>query len=369
MSYRVVEELFLLTETVGMLYRYVNGITYTGYLKRWKMDTEEWESDPRVRWMCRLQEIMEQVCKNVDPQDAAMQYFFNHVECGVEGVCLAQLLTDSFMTLEQPDYWNHVEEICQIWHNIQDQGAWIQPTSMDVLIFGTGPGCPGDLRKQLRALNYSTRFRMDLCKALEDFENTLWRLARLMEPIAMELKAIFERDPELHEELLEYWCEKFRETDPLQLLETMGSDVTNSTAGQETWVAVSLMNANLIVSSMFGTSCIGIEHNCFTIGSLVTSSTTVSKIGTNLDSISTVLKYISDKNRLEILYRLGSERSYGQALAEATGINPGNLSRSLSALHSYGFLRQKRERWRTYYETDKEALRAFLQDVIDKLCS
>lgn len=44
----MVEELFLLTETVSMLYKYVNGMTCTGLLKRWGMDTEEWKDDPRL---------------------------------------------------------------------------------------------------------------------------------------------------------------------------------------------------------------------------------------------------------------------------------------------------------------------------------
>ena len=45
------------------------------------------------------------------------------------------------------------------------------------------------------------------------------------------------------------------------------------------------------------------------------------------------------------------------------GLDPGHMSRNLSVLHSYGFLRQERESLKNYYRTDPEAIRNFLKVV------
>jgi len=45
------------------------------------------------------------------------------------------------------------------------------------------------------------------------------------------------------------------------------------------------------------------------------------------------------------------------------------MSRHLTLLHKYGFLRQERAPMVNYYETDKEALHDFLQLVETLVCS
>ena len=44
-------------------------------------------------------------------------------------------------------------------------------------------------------------------------------------------------------------------------------------------------------------------------------------------------------------------------------IDPSNMSRSLSQLCSFGFLKQRKEGQKIFYETDKAALRHFLQQL------
>lgn len=76
-----------------------------------------------------------------------------------------------------------------------------------------------------------------------------------------------------------------------------------------------------------------------------------------------VLKALGDKKGLEILNCLARGRSYCHELADAMGADPGNMSRNLAMLHNYGFLRQKRDAQKNYYETDVDAIRNFLQRV------
>ncbi len=369
MSYRIVGQVFMLQETISMLYKFVNGITFTDLLIRWKVATDENKDDPRILRLNRLQQIMDQLCADLDPDDPELQYFFSHAECGCEDLCLAQLITYSFYTLEKADLWGHVNEICGIWKQLQERGCWIHPSSMANLNFSDGPDCPGDLCKQLQVLNYSARFRADLRKALKNFEPTLFRLAELVEPLADRLKTSYDQEPWLFEDLLTYWKEQFQHIEPLELLTSLGAGEEKQGAGEETWVGLSLMNTNTVFASMTGDCVFGLKHNCLMIGSAITPTSRVKRRGADLDSVSTILKCLCDRNRLEVLHQLSIGRSYGQALAETLGMDPGNLSRNLAMLHSYGFLKQERGPWRTYYETDPEALRKFMLRAVDIICT
>lgn len=368
MSFRIIHEPFMLPETVSMLYKYVNGIRLTDLMRQWKLTPDHKKCDPRIRKLTRLQEIMDQVCADVDRDDPFMQLYFGHVECGCENVCLAQLLTDSFCTLSCPDLTENIAEICRNWDQLRQRGYWIQPFSTGSLIFSDGPGCPGGLAQQIRALNYSASFRKSLLTAMEDLQGSVHTLAERIRPLADRLETFYREDSWLFEEQCAYWQEQFENQDPLDLLTRLGIEEERRGAGDVTWVACCMMDTNMLVAIMPGNCGYDLDHNCLRIGSAITPRSLATKRGADLESVSTVLKCISDRKRLEILHRLSKERSYGQALAEATGMDPGNLSRNLAMLHSYGFLKQERGTWRTYYETDQEALHNFLMRVEKVIC-
>ena len=51
------------------------------------------------------------------------------------------------------------------------------------------------------------------------------------------------------------------------------------------------------------------------------------------------------------------------------GVDSGHMSRILSQMHSYGFLREDKDRLRGYYRTDPEAIHNFLVLVEDTILS
>lgn len=369
MQYEIIKEPFMLLETTNMLYKFVNGITFADLMERWHLTERRKKGDPRIRRLNRLQEIMDRICVGLNPNDPELRYFFGHVECGCEDVCLAQLLVDSVCTLEVTDFRDNLEAIRRTWRDLQARDVWIMPSSMASLDLSVGPGSPGNLNRQLQSLNYPAHFRADLKKALEHMDETITRLGQLLEPLVEQLQIVYQEESWLFQELLDYWQEELQNIGPLELLTSLGAEEASQGAGEFTRVALSLMNTNMVVALMTGRCAFDLPHNCLVIGSAITPISIITKRGPDLDSISTVLKCISDRNRLEILHQLSIERSYGQALAETLGVDPGNLSRNLAMLHSYGFLKQERGPWRTYYETDQEALRKFLLRAVDKICT
>ena len=360
MGYKIIRKPFMLLETVSMLYKFVNGITPPKLFKQLRIDPASEEDQGRIRRLNRIQLILERVCADLDPHDPELQRLFGQIECGCEDVCLAQLLTYSFCTLCKPGFRDHIEEICDIWNQLQKNNYWIQPDSSGALGFSASKEHPGSLLRQVRALNYPAEFRLELCDTLEHFETSMHHLADLLEPLSIRLEEIYRQEWWIFEEIWDYWEESLRTLPPLELLEQMGMKNATQNDASETYVALSAMNTNFVVATMVDDLGSALDYNSLFIGGAITTSSTAIRHGAQLDGVLAVLKCLSDRKRLEILSRLSRGRSYGQELSETLSMDPGNVSRNLGMLHSYGLLRQERTTLRTYYETDHKALHDFL---------
>lgn len=365
MGYEIIRGPFMLLETVGMLHKFVNGITFQSLLNRKKFLVGEGSvvSDRMVRCMNRLQEVMDEVCKDLNAQDPVLQRFFREIELDCEHVCLAQLMIYSFCTLRKPGFRENAKEVCAIWRQLQESGAWIHPASVDELIFSKEEESPGDLFDQISNLVYPGDFQMKLYGALRDFDRTMMELTSYIEPLANRLEGVYQKESRFFDEVESYWREVFQRTPPLEFLAASAGETAVIGAGEQTLVAVSLMNSNWLIYGMAGSlkNCCG--YNQMFIGSGVMSTSLIRRRSNDLEAMGTILKTLGDKKRLEILQRLAKERSYCHELAESMGVDPGNMSRNLAALHHYGFLRQEREPFRCYYQTDVEAFCRFLQMV------
>ena len=146
MDYAFIRKPYILFETVEMLYRFVNGISFRSLLSLRLAAEDTAEGDRMVRQVEQLQEILEETCRGLDPQSPALRRFFARVDTSdkQEGTCLARLLTFSFFTLKETDFWKNVEEIRTNWRYLQEKGAWIQSYSIMSLEFSFGEDCPGD---------------------------------------------------------------------------------------------------------------------------------------------------------------------------------------------------------------------------------
>lgn len=360
MEYEIIQGPFMLYETVGMLYKYVNRISFQSVLNK-RGPLPSGMAEPLKRRADRLQQIMEEVCADLDPEDAVMQRYFGRVGTEYEYLCLAQLMTHSFCTLKYPDLQRSADEICGIWRELQARNAWIHPKGVCALVFSDGPESPGNLIKQIRALKYPVEFQLELCETLTNFDESMQEMVCRMAPYAARLEKIYSGERWLFDELEAYWQEEFRKIPPTKFLDAaVGED---QATGEKTVVAVSLMNSNLLTCETANDSLFCTEYNAMYIGSFVTSSSLMRKQGDNIESVAVIMKYLGDRKRLEILRRLSKDRFYGMELAEDMGMNPGNLSRSLAMLHNYGFIRQERGILRTYYQSDREAFHNFLELV------
>lgn len=82
-----------------------------------------------------------------------------------------------------------------------------------------------------------------------------------------------------------------------------------------------------------------------------------------LEELSTILKVIDDKSRMEILRILVNNKSYGKALSDMVGISTPTVSHHLDILKQAGFIKEEKIRNIKYFYADKEKLKKVIDDI------
>ncbi|MGE5678258.1 MAG: ArsR/SmtB family transcription factor [Pseudomonadota bacterium] len=82
-----------------------------------------------------------------------------------------------------------------------------------------------------------------------------------------------------------------------------------------------------------------------------------------LDELSTILKVIDDKSRMEILRLLVNNKSYGKALSDLVGISTPTVSHHLDILKQAGFVKEEKIRNIKYFYADKDKLKKVIEDI------
>ncbi len=365
MGYQIVRKPHMLLETVRMLYRYINGLPLQTNMNR----TREWV-DPatfavlnrRAGW---IQEIMYKVCKGVDQTDPMLQKYFGKLELADGSVCLAEYMTVLVcVSLKHTDFWAAIEELKGNWREIRRRDLRICPIGNSGYSFTEDKSLPEDLFLQIKGMNLPAEFKLELFEVMRDYERNLQELALLMEPYAQKLEECYRQESWLIDEAVEYWRREFEKIDPISFVRKTGGDSYVPYAVEETIVGVSLMNSHQVIAATAepGKSPWG-EYNIIIIGACLTVDSIAKRKSRDMERMSAALKYLGDRKRLEILRRLSQEQGYGLELAESMGMDSGNMSRTLSQLHQFGFLKQEKGSLRNYYKTDREAVLEFLQQV------
>ena len=370
MGYEIVRGPFVLMETVAMLHKYVNGISFQSAISRQRffMSTPAYLAQSKK--MSRLQSITEELCAGLDVEHPRIRHYFASAGEDPESVCLAQLMTHPFCTLGRPGLRDHAEEICGIWQDLQRRGYWLTSRNGENMVFAftNDPGCPGDLFMQIKAMRFPGAFQMEMYECFRDFERSMMELVELIEPYARALEEVLTREQELFRETEGYWDDTFRKTSLEGFVATFASEAFLAKMSDRTRVAVLLMDSDLL-TAVAAHSPLALDYNILYIGSAIPANGLPRSRGGDVETVGNMLKCIGDKKRLEILRRLSKEPSYGLELAEVMGMDSGHMSRILSQMHGYGFLREDKDRLRVYYQTDREAIHNFLEMVEDTIFS
>ena len=370
MGYEIVRGPFLLMETVAMLHKYVNGISFQSAISRQRFFMNNPAYLAQSKRMSRLQSMMEQICSGLDARNPRWQHYFASAGEDPEGVCLAQLMTHPFCTLSQSGLRENAWEICGIWQDLQRRGYWLTSRNEENMVFAftNDPGCPGDLFMQIKAMRFPGAFQMEMYECFRDFERSMEELVALIEPYAEALAERLNKEAVLFQDAEDYWDDVFRKRSLKDFVATFASEAFVEKMSDRTRVAVLLMDSDLL-TAVAAHSPLALDYNILYIGCAIPANGLPRSRGGDVETVGNMLKCIGDKKRLEILRRLSKEPSYGLELAEIMGVDSGHMSRILSQMHGYGFLREDKDRLRVYYRTDREAIHNFLEMVEDTIFS
>lgn len=370
MGYEIVAGPFLLMETVAMLHKYVNGTSFQSAISRQQFFMSKAAFLEQSNKMSLLQSIMEKVCSGLDVEDSRISHYFASAGEDPESVCLAQLMTHPFCTLRYPDLRENAREICEIWKDLQRRGYWLTSRNAESMVFAftNDPGCPGDLFMQIKAMRFPGDFQMKMYECFRDLDGSMEELVQLIEPYAVSLEEQLFQKSNLFRQTEDYWAETFSKTSMESFVSTFTTEAFLKRMGEHTKVAVLLMDSDLL-TAVAAHSPLMLDYNTLYIGSAIPANGLPRSRGGDVEMVGNMLKCIGDKKRLEILRRLYAEPSYGLELAEVMGVDSGHMSRILSQMHSYGFLKEEKDRLRVYYSTDREAIHNFFVMVENVICS
>ncbi|MGM9552942.1 MAG: ArsR/SmtB family transcription factor [Faecousia sp.] len=356
----------LLYETIEMIYKYVNHISFLKLRDKWKRHyAEGYDKTWEQRLEC-LQAIMEKCCADLNPEDGDIQFFFHWCEgsSSREGPFLARVMTMSFLLFREHDLQGEGEALKAFWRNLQQSGYHFTGFGIQGLEWEVPPA--GEQQKSLieeiYALDYPAEFRMDVIYVLSDYDRQMDRLLKLLQPYAERLQACFDAEPWLMQSTAAYWQQKFQHMTPCQF---MGSELVLNKHIPEADSRVCFLLMSCGEAAYNKDSAFAGDGNrlFFAIGCGVLAEARGGYIDNSPEMLSMVLRVIADKTRFEILRRLSGKRSFCQELAQELNCDAGNLSRSLTQMCSYGLMTQERERSRVYYRTNTAALRTFLHMV------
>lgn len=360
---------YILYETVGMLVKYVNQRTFTELqtamqrLYRGYLDAD-WER----RAVC-LQEIMDEVCCDLNLDDPELQYFFARRSPGDSRntTTLARVMTIPFMLFREHGLEAEAEALKETWARMLQEGVRLERGMPGVSFRPLRRGeTMLPVFRQVYSLGYAPDYAMELASILEDYSGSMDRLVRLIAPYGKRLERKLTENAWLMESLGTYWQAQFRTITPEAFFNGSLMNQQSLGAVEHRRICFALMNA---AEAYCRTPEDGWDLNSsiFVLGSLVVAECAQRMYSGDVESICSTLRTLGDKSKLDLLLRLAEGRGYCQQLAEENHCNTGNMSRNLAALSACGFLRQEREQSRTYYETDIERVSSFFQGIVDLL--
>ena len=368
MAYQIDRRTFILYETVEMLYKYVNGISFCDIAESMaRLYGDAFPAAFTQRLQC-LERISREGCAVRDVQNPTVQRYFRRFETDAvrDNMCLAKAMTLAFYLYEAPEPEEEVRHLKERWRCMQRQGFRLGDMSISGLEFR--PLEPGQERRSLvdllYGLNYPAEYRLELLQTLSHYGQALDALLELAAPYARQLEAQLEGESWLLESTADYWQTQFTGTSPSQLVQLIAQSQETLPELPDKRVLFSLMNCTGILYDLNDEySAVSRGGSTFVIGCAVTIHSTIRKVGGSVERTCAILRSISDRSKFEVLQRLGAERSYGQKLAEEMEINPGQMSRILVTLFNYGFLTREQEQSRYYYTTNKESISAFFRQA------
>ena len=178
------------------------------------------------------------------------------------------------------------------------------------------------------------------------------------------LETALQAHHELWDGLYDYWEEYFQS----HSVEDFRRALTNTSGScddeLELHVNLNIMACRYLKSDFerfAGTKTV----NVF-IGSAINANFRINNPSADMSSVCDVFRALGEKGKFDLLCRLAKKRSHCREIAAELDINPGTVSKMLSALYALGLVNSEHEDNKSYYTTNVEAFSSFLS-IADRM--
>lgn len=361
----------ILSETTEMLFRFCNGITYEDDQKQLRRKYLSCFSGSEAAFMLEridtIGRISAEVCADLEPNDPKLADYFRipEEEKDISAACCpAAMLALSFLDSSINGFDEAIEN-AKLTRRRLFNGKFkllgINPFGLQVSTIETSNL---SFIKQVDELSCLPAYKWMACKIFENFDEYMNDYADLIRPYAEKLETALQAHHELWDGLYDYWEEYFQS----HSVEDFRRALTNTSGScddeLELHVNLNIMACRYLKSDFerfAGTKTV----NVF-IGSAINANFRINNPSADMSSVCDVFRALGEKGKFDLLCRLAKKRSHCREIAAELDINPGTVSKMLSALYALGLVNSEHEDNKSYYTTNVEAFSSFLS-IADRM--
>ena len=362
-------EPIILSETVEMLFKFVNGFTFetlkSDFIRKYASKRDDQYKNTVYETAGMLTKIMTDVCFDLDQKNPQLQYYFGgYTYASMSGkCCLAQIMT-WLLRAYDADFDTHVCNLKETWH--------LKIETKDSIMLAPGISFqyeddalfPANFIEQIDALQYPEEFRWRLFKFISNPEFYIDELADLIRPIAERLSVQLKTHINDIMGVYGYWNEYFKDHSCSDFILNFGQVEVDFPENQDMHVYVSLMNSVSVITEIDTDRA---QSWYVHVGCLLDDGISHGTKQFMTDEICDTLRVLSDKSKFLILKTIKDSPAYGMELAERLGLTNATISRHMNTLYNCGFIVAEKENAKVFYRTNTENIEKFLRSLNDEL--
>lgn len=346
-------------ETAYMLYHYANNLSYTEVYKRltarYGRKQNETIRERLYAHAIKLDEIMQRVCEGLDRGNGILQKYFKDLgynerdQSFLFRICMEQFSTPIYLSMDE-----YAKIMLNTWEYYKQNGIRINKDG-DEWRFSKGDKPLSDeiLISEISSLPYPKEICMQLCILFMNFEENVNSVVEFMRPYAEKLIKELEGTTEVRLYVAELWQKELSVIGVEEYLRSHGCVCIDET-DKETTLFVNSMLPNMLVYCPAGDLPESAQSRSLSVGIGMLPEYEIVGINKSIESLSEVIRIMSDKTKFKILCKLREKSYYCHELAAEMGLNSGHMSRTLTSLYYAGLLNLEQSGGRTYYSLNRD---------------
>lgn len=368
---KIDKELHMLNELIGMFYHYVNRMQYIshfdGLIKTQGENLDEQTRRQFKEEFMRLDDVCLSVCSELDPEDSLLSFFFKQPEGeSNDTFCIAQQCCEWMAVFNKHSVAEHIEFLKSEWDYYSQNGYALVGKDGEPQLQAAPKSDSSDyLIKQINQLPYSKEYCMRLLMLFSDFNTHMDSLRALLERYEDKLKNLLLDNTEVFDATVQRWVDYFEQSDMVSFFNNVFRMKTEYNS--EKCVNIGFVNMQPNRLSFDGDSE-GVPQDSdygLLIGTATHPNFIFSAFRKDQEKIMELLRLVCDKTKLEIMIRLSNRPYYCLELANEMGMNPGHMSRNLTALYYVGLLTLTKIKGKTFYTINNERVEQVADSIKD----